>query len=153
MAITAPAREDTYDVTVTVKGAGAAGGDLSLGTFDTMSGGNVEADDSKYRPGGLAAEISLGGLRTVENVTVGRIYDLASDHASIVNLANRVGAAQVIVSKQPLDRSGVKYGSPIVYTGTLVRVGFPDVDSQSSDASMWELEVSTLAPVVGPSPA
>lgn len=139
MAITS--REDQYAVTVTVGG-------VSLGTFDMLSGGEIDSEETKFRPGGMGSEVALGGPVTVSNVTVSRIYSLDADHSvNLSTLKAGVGKADVTISKQPLDVDGNAYGNPVVYRGKLKNVKLPDHDSQSNDPGMLELEVSTDATV------
>lgn len=134
-------RQDTYNVTVRVD-------EVPTGTWDKMSGGMVDSDETKYKPGGLAPEVSLGGSVSVENVTVSRLYDLERDHQGLVRtLIARVGKAKVAVVKQPLDQDGLPFGSPLVYKGTLKSVSPPDPDSESSDAGLLEIEVTTAGTV------
>jgi hypothetical protein len=129
-------RQDQYNVTVTVGGT-------DLGTFDKMSGGAMDSEESKYHPGGMAPQISLGGRTMVDNITVSRLYKLDRDRQLIPALLAGVGKAEVTCNKQSLDINGHSFGSPITYTGILKRVGFPDVDSESNDAALFELEVTT----------
>jgi hypothetical protein len=133
-------RQDQYNVTVTIDGA-------DYGTWDKMGGGEVDSEEKKYKPGGLAPEVSLGGSQTVGNITVSRLYDLARDHGTVKELLGRVGKAVVVVSKQPLDADGNAFGAPIVYRGTLKTCTPPEVDSESSDAAMIELEVTSSGAV------
>jgi hypothetical protein len=136
-----PSREDQYAVTVSVAG-------VSLGTFDKLSGGELDSEETKYRPGGMGAEVALGGPKTVSNVTVSRIYSLDGDHAAnLASLKAAIGKGAVTITKQPLDADGNAYGSPVVYNGILKNVKLPDHDSQSNDPGMLELEVSTNATV------
>lgn len=130
-----PTRTDTYDITVAING-------VRFGTFDKMEGGDVDSDEYTYKPGGMGEPISLGGTRNVENVTVRRLYRLGRDHVQSAFLIDLVGKAEVVVTKQPLDVDGNRYGTPIVYSGTLKRVGFPDHDSESTDPGLFELEVT-----------
>lgn len=113
------------------------------GVWDKMSGGEVDSDESKYNPGGMVDPISLGGKKTVGNVTVSRLYRLGRDHDAAQALINAVGKARMTVSKQPMDIDGLIYGDPIVYNGTLKRCTFPEVDSEGSDGGQIELEMTT----------
>ena len=54
----------------------------------------IDSEEAKYRPGGMAAEISLGGLRTIGNVTVGRYLDSQRDWPLVKWLASRTGMAR-----------------------------------------------------------
>lgn len=132
---TAPTREDTWLVSLSVDGR-------DLEVWDTVSGGEIDSEESKYRPGGMAAEISLGGTRTVGNITLGRNYDFLRDHPLLPWLVSRVGAGRCAIGRQPLDINGVPQGSPTRYTGTLKTVSPPDIDSMSNDPSMVELEIT-----------
>jgi hypothetical protein len=107
-----------------------------------MSGGEIDSDDAKYYPGGMAPPVSLGGRKSVGNVTVSRLYRLARDHDAVQVLIDAAGKASMVVTKQPLDVDGNVYGRPIVYKGTLKRVTPPEVDSESSSAAMIELEMT-----------
>jgi hypothetical protein len=135
-------RADQYNVTVSLDGNG-------LGTWDKMSGGEKDSEESKYRPGGMQATLSLGGYTTVGNVTVSRLFKLDRDYAQLSNLLDRVGRGAVVVTKQSLDTDGNPYGKPTVYTGILKTVTPPEHDSESSDAALIEIEVS-VATVQGP---
>jgi hypothetical protein len=137
----AGSRQDTYSVRVRVNGEGT-------GVWDKMSGGAVDSEETKYRPGGLGDEVSLGGHTTTENVTVTRLYDLDRDHNGLVRkLLNGVGKSKVVVTKQPLDNDGVPFGKPLVYRGILKSCTPPDVDSESTSAGLLAIEVSTAGTV------
>jgi hypothetical protein len=125
-----------YQVTVTIDG-------VDYGVWDTFSGGEVASEEVKYRPGGMAAQVSLGGSTTVENITVSRLYVLERDHVIVHQLMSRVGRADVTINKQPLDVNGAAFGRPLVYTGKLQRVMPPEHDSDSDDPAMIELEIGT----------
>lgn len=130
-----PTRQDTYSVNVRIGGT-------NYGVFDKMTGGEVDSEEFKYKPGAMAPPVSLGGTKTVTNVIVSRLYRLERDHDRAQTLINMTGKASVTISKQPLDVDGNAYGSPIVYTGTLKRVGFPEHDSESNNPGMLEIEVT-----------
>lgn len=140
-------RQDQYNVTVSVDG-------YKQGTFDKMTGGEIDSEELKYKPGAMAPQISLGGSVSVSNINVSRLYDLARDHSGVANqsgavfLRSRVGKGEVTVTKQPLDVNGAPFGSPIVYTGKLKQVKFPDADSEANSAALVELEISS-AGIVG----
>lgn len=117
-------------------------GSTNLGTFSVKTGGQVEAQDTKHRPGGMLPEISLGGVVSVENVTVRKLYD--TEMRSLFHqLASQVGKASATVSYQPLDADGNPSGRPTVYRGKLTRLMPPDADAGSNDAALLELEIST----------
>jgi hypothetical protein len=134
-------RKDQYRLTVSLDGN-------DLGVFDKMSGGEIDSDELKYKPGGMAPEISLGGSVSVGNVTVERLYDLSRDHQTVKGIIARVGKGAVTVNKQPLDVDGNAYGAPIVYQGQLKTCTPPEVDSEANDAATVQLEISS-AGIVG----
>jgi hypothetical protein len=127
-------RQDQYLVTVSVDGIG------NLGVFDTFSGGEVDSDEQKYSPGGMAPPVSLGGAVTMGNVTVQRLYVLERDVPIVHQLLAATGRAGIQVTKQSLDVNRVPYGRPLVYTGILKKTQPPDHDSTSSDPALLELE-------------
>jgi hypothetical protein len=129
-------RLDQYDISVFLDGA-------PLGTFDKMSGGNIDSEEVKYKPGGMAPQISLGGSVTVNNVTVERLFRLDRDPALIPTLKTRVGKGAVTISRQALDIDGNPFGSPIVWSGKLKQLTFPEPDSESNAAGIFQLEVSS----------
>lgn len=133
-------REDQYNVSVVVDG-------VNLGTFDGMTGGEITADSTKFRPGGMGKQKSLGGPVQVENVTVSRNYELERDHNLNPFLIGRIGKGDGTIIKQPLDVDGNAFGKPTVWTGKLQRYALPDHDSESTDAGMLELEFDSVSTV------
>jgi len=133
-------RQDQYAVSMTVDGT-------KFGVFDKLSGGEIDSEETKYKPGGMAPPVSLGGSVEVGNLTISRLYVLNRDHDTIHWLISRVGKGQVVVSRQPLDVDGNAYGRPLVYTGTLKTVTPPEVDSESSDAALVECEITPAGTV------
>lgn len=112
-----------------------------LGVFDTFAGGEIDSDEIRYRPGGMGAPISLGGPVNVNNVTIGRAYDLQIDGALINWLIGRVGKGTITVKKLPLDADGNAFGRPLTYTGKLKQVMPPAHDSNATDVAVIELEM------------
>lgn len=128
-------RQDQYSVTVAVDG-------LDTGVWDTLTGGEMDSEETKYKPGAMSHSVSLGGNQEPGNVTVSRAYDLDRDHSIVKTLLAKAGRAACVVKKQPLDRDAVAFGAPLVYTGVLKAVTPPEHDSESSDAGMLEMEIS-----------
>lgn len=133
-------RRDEYDVTVTVDG-------VSLGTFDTFAGGEIDSEEVLYKPGGMGSRLALGGSQLIGNITLQKIYDIAQVHSLVHWLATRAGKGSVVVNKQPLDVDGNVFGRPLVYTGKLKKVHPPEPDSQATDAAVLELEVTVMGTV------
>lgn len=128
-------REDQLAVTVIVD-------DEPIGIFDKLDGGETTAEETKYKPGGMRPQKSLGGSATTANVTVSRLYEL-EDHDLVRRLRNKVGKVEAVASAQPLDVDGNPFGKPDVYRGKLQRVAPGAHDSESSAARLFELEIST----------
>ena|SRR5437763_15897298 len=133
-------RLDQYDVTVIVDGT-------DLGTFDKFAGGEIDSEETTYKPGGMGQRVSLGGSVNVGNVTVSTLYDLTRIHTLVHWLISRVGKADVVVNKQPLDVDGNVYGRRLTYRGKLKQVHPPEPDSESSDAGLLELEITPTGSV------
>lgn len=138
MSVTDGMRQDQWQNTVTIA-------DEPWGVWDTFGGGEVEQAETKYKPGGMAAEVSLGGTASIGNLTLGRL--LTRDQwPTMRRLMARLAAHEVIetsVARQPLDRQGNPFDEPLIYGGKLQRVTPGDTDSNSSDAQVWEIVVST----------
>lgn len=133
-------RQDQANITVVVDG-------VDLGTFDKFSGGEIDSEETTYLPGAMGPRVALGGTVTIGAVTVSRLYDLARDHGRVHWLISRAGKGAVTINKQPLDVDGNVYGRPLVYTGRLKQVNPPEIDSESSDAALIELEVTPAGTV------
>lgn len=121
------------------------GGPISI--WDGFEGGGVDSEETRYKPGAMQPEISLGGTRTVENITLTRLYDLDRDHLVVKQWMAKCGRATVIIAKQPLDADGNVKGSSLVYTGKLKMVKPPDHDSNSSEAATIQIEVTPAGTV------
>lgn len=129
-------RTDQYSVSVALDGR-------DLGIWDKLTGGDLDSNETKYKPGAMGAGISLGGTQMVPDVVVSRLYVLDRDHAQNPMIRARVGKGRVTVTKQPLDVDGNVYGRPLVYTGRLKTLNFPDADSEGNAAALVALTVGT----------
>jgi hypothetical protein len=133
-------REDQNAVTVSLSYGGAT---RDLGIFDGLTGGEIDSSEKKFNPGGMQGTISLGGKKAVGNVTVKRLYDLIRDHPLMGWIAGGVGRADVTVVKSSMTVDSVAIANPLVYRGKLKTLTPPDHDSESDDAAMWEMEISS----------
>jgi len=130
-----PTRQDTFRVTVFIAG-------INFGVWDKKTGGQVDSEENSYKPGGMVPPVSLGGSKNVDNIVVSRLYRQERDHTAVQRLFGWCGKATMSVHQQPLDMDAQPFGNPIVWRGTLKRVMPPDVDSESNDAAMLELEMT-----------
>ena len=137
----APTREDTWLITFTVDG-------VDFGTWDTWSGGEGDSEESKYSPGGMEPEISLGGRKTIGNITLGRYLDRQRDWPQIKWLYARRGAARVGIKLAPLALDASRGGETLAFGGTLKQVTIPDLDSTGGDAAILEVECTIDGTVV-----
>jgi hypothetical protein len=128
------ARADTWEWSIYVNG-------INMGVFDAKEGGEVDSDQSQYKPGGMNPPYSLGGSRTTGNLTFRRNYRLGRDHPASQRWIDWAGKANVRCVGVLLDHDGNAYGDPITYIGTLKRVTLPTHDSSSNDPSMLEIEI------------
>jgi hypothetical protein len=133
-------RKDQHDVRVSVDG-------VDLATFDKLTGGQIDSSETTYQLGGMGPRVSLGGHVTPGNVTVEVLYDLQRLHPLVHWLISRVGKGAMVVKKQPLDPDGNAYGRPITYSGILKQVIPPEVDSETADAALLGLELTTAGTV------
>ena len=51
-----------------------------LGVWDTWEGAGITAENTKHRRGGMGIQVAVGGVVTIEDLTVGRDYDLLRDN-------------------------------------------------------------------------
>jgi hypothetical protein len=140
VAVANPERQDTWLVTCVLEGK-------DLGIFDKKSGGEVDSDENKYPLGGMLGEISLGGRKTIGELTISRYYDADRDDPLFGFLNAQVGAGVATVGVVPLDFHGNPQGGPVVYSCTLRTFTPPEVDNESQDAAMLELVFTAYAVV------
>lgn len=129
-------RQDQHIIGVTIDGR-------DLGIFDKLTGGDRDSNETKYRPGGGAPQVSLGGSTMTSNIVCTRLYDLDRDHPLVPWLLSRIGKGVAVVSKQPTDGDYAAHGKPLVYRGILKHINFPDADSEANAAAVFDLEIST----------
>lgn len=127
-------RKDQFQVTVKVDGIG------ELGIFDSMTGGEVDSDEQKYRPGAMQSPVSLGGAVTMGNVVCERLCDPDRDWPNMHALMAAAGNAGIEARKQPMDTNKVPFGRPLVYSGKIKTVTPPEHDSTSSDPATLVIE-------------
>lgn len=128
--------------------AKVGGKTIDLGIFDTLSGGDVSFNETKYTPGGMQPQISIGGTKTVNNITLGKILDQGRpDWGWIQMFMQLVEEADCTITRQPLGTDGRPFGSPLVYTGKLIGIAPGDTDSNAEGAQIWQVTVSTNATV------
>jgi hypothetical protein len=128
-------------ITLTVDGE-------DYGVWDKLSGGEVDSETLKYKPGGMGNAITLGGSTEVGDVTLSRLFQVGRDTETIHRLIGRVGKGDAVVARQVLDPDGHVWGAGgLVYAGKVKTVTPPEIDSESSDAALVEVVVSPTGTV------
>lgn len=133
-------RTNQQVVTLSLKDP-ATGEVRNLGEWDKFEGGGVDSEETVYTAS-RGRRVSLGGTVSVENVTLSRNYELARDHAQVGWLLALVGRGEGTIAKAPTDQAFevVATVGALGYIGTLKRCTPPEVDSESDDPAMIELE-------------
>lgn len=131
-------RQNQHLVSLTIEDP-ATGERRQLGEWDKLEGGGLDSEESVYRAAG-GRRVSLGGSTTPDNVTLSRLYDVVRDHAQVGWLLAMVGRGRCSIAKVPTDAAFAAAGSALTYEGTLKRCTPPEVDSESDDPGLIELE-------------
>lgn len=114
---------------------------VSVGEWDSMTGGATTAESTKHTVRGVR-RVALGGPRDTEDVTLARPFVRGRDHDLARQLRTLAGLAEVTISRQPLDPDGRPFGRPELYTGVLRSVTYPDYSAEGNDVAMLELTVT-----------
>ena len=133
-------REDQFRIHVQVDGVNYP----EVTSWSTMTGGDIDSEDTKVRPGGMLPQISLGGPTTRSDVVVERLYSTGL-HPYLVQLENVAGRAAMRVSATPLDANGNPDGGTVTYHGLLKTVKSPDKNANGQAAAFLTLTMSCQA--------
>jgi hypothetical protein len=108
----------------------------------SYEGGELEADDSKTRPGGMGDEVSIGGPASREDIelTIQLTDTVIGWHKTLENKVREDAPVEVGITY--LNRLKQPVGSTFTRTGTLKKAALPNADSGSSDASMYSIVMS-----------
>lgn len=128
-------RKDKLRTTLTVDGR-------DCGVVAARTGGGVDSDETKYRAGAGQKKKSYGGQRDPQNVTLTGVEELEM-RGLIDWLMTRAGEGRATVVEQPLGPDNNAWGPPRVWTGTVKAVRGGESDSNSSDVTEFEIEIST----------
>lgn len=127
-------RQDQAAISVTVTGVALP----FIKSWTMLEGGDVEAEDTKTRPGGMLPQVNLGGPSSRSDCTVTRNYSAAL-HPYIVQLENVAGRAAMKVAYTILDANGVPSGPTVTMTGILKTVTRPNFDANATGAAFLSL--------------
>jgi hypothetical protein len=128
-----PTRADTWIVSLNLNG-------VDEGIWDQKDGGEADSEELKYPPGGMVDEISMGGRRTLGNITISRYCDWARDWPKVPTWMQWAGGVRGTIGQQPGDIYKNPQGKPLVWGGTLKRVLPPEPDSTGTDEARIEME-------------
>lgn len=106
----------------------------------TVEGGDLEADGSKTRPGGMGKKVALGGPADRNDLTVTTQF---TDAIAVLHpgLEAKVGIGRAKVAVSWLNADRTPNGSGLTRVGVLNSAKAPDSDSDSGDAGMYEIVV------------
>ena len=118
--------------------------------FATFSGGRSSADVTKVWSGGSLIPDLLSAPTEVENITLSKPWDPATDSALLIALRDKVGELVTSVTVTDTDRDLAPSTTSRTFNECLlVGVTEPEVDAASGDAASWEIEfaVKSIAAV------
>jgi hypothetical protein len=111
------------------------------GAWKSIEGGDLEADDSKTRPGGMGREVALGGPASRNDLTVATQFtDIVTTW--VADFEKQVGVGVIKVSLAWLKPDRTPWPTTYTRIGVLKGSSVPDTDSESSDAGMFTIVVS-----------
>jgi hypothetical protein len=124
------------------------------GLWNTLEGGSITATSVKGELPSRAGTLSFGGKAQMQNITLRRYFFPDRDESASTLLYKACGSAQASVIRRSTDR----FGNPITkgqkWSGTLIDVAMPGVDSDSQDKAMIQIIIETEgALAVAPPPA
>jgi hypothetical protein len=105
--------------------------------WDTFAGGTVTVDGQTYQPGMFGPSLPVGGLRTIEDITVTRKWD-PTLLGYYMDLHNAAGFTTGTVTYQPRMKGGISY-KPFTYNCVLANVTRPDSTLNSADIQFMTL--------------
>lgn len=131
---------DQFLVTASIGTAGQPGF-VDLGQWAGHTGGDINSTINDHFFGGMQPAVPAGSRRTMDVVQLRRPFAYG-DGGLIINLAPRVGRAQVRCAMQPLDADGHPFGAGFVETGLLQDLIRPEHDAASEgDGTPWGINI------------
>ena len=118
------------------------------GNWATLEGGEEEFDSSEYTDPGDRRRKSVRGPLMVSNITLTKPYNPEQDRPLLEfweEYRDNDSPQDITVTAQSItrDRERSQYGLPRTYVGCqIVRFVDPEVDIDSSDAAMIEVELT-----------
>lgn len=135
-------REDQAQITVALDGVPKRPAISAVGSWATYSGGELEADDSKTRPGGMGREESAGGPSSRGDVTLTtQLTDLDWHFINEFEARNGTGQVDIGVTRMTPEKT-VDPTKSFGRTGTLKSVATPDFDVNGNEVTFLSIVVS-----------
>lgn len=135
MSTSASQRHFKVSVTVTYNGETRFADQI----FDTWEGGNISADATKYRRGGMGIQIVSTGPPEIDDITCSRDYDWVRDDKFAHWLSDAVGKGIITINKVVTDDNGATVGVEHIARGKFVGYQHPEHDSNSGDMAIVSL--------------
>lgn len=134
------ARENQFRWTLTVDGR-------NCGVWAETDDHAKDSEEAKTRPGAGEAEESLGGVTSYDNLNMTARWDRLLHPDLERFLDSRVGRGVAVATRQALDRDNMPFGAPLVHSGTLKKLVRPGSNSDGSDASNLQVELTIVSVV------
>lgn len=113
---------------------------VSMGEFEKRSGGDVSAEVTKRRPGGMKAEKFYPGQATAADVVVERVYEAERDFDWVKLAEARCGRGVLAVTEQLNDDNGVPIAGKLkTWKGILNHVEPSEADANQTDPRTFAL--------------
>lgn len=122
-------------ITVAVNG-------ITIGVFNTYTGGDIAAPATKFRSGGQFFEQSYTTLPKFSDISVARVLTLNVDWEVIRGLIPLAGRVPASVTLQPLDAELNAYGNARTATGLFLGIKGIRIDSNSEAIQDWSIDIS-----------
>lgn len=119
-------RSDSFRIKAGVTGVNPP----PIKSWQSMSGGDLSAEDTKTRPGGIEPQRSLGGPTTRSDCTVTRLHGTGI-HPYIVQWEQAINQS-MWVSYTPLDANSNPQGATITLHGYLKSVTQSEMDADNA---------------------
>jgi hypothetical protein len=127
-------RADMAKITVSVDSQ-QVGPDM----WATFSGGGLDTDDQKTRPGGMQNQVAIGGPTSRDDITVTTQFtDAVASVAKALELRTGRGSLSVTITYMDMDGNPIA-GHAFTRTGVLKTVKIPDVDVNTGDVAFLEV--------------
>jgi len=124
--------EDRLLVTMTLAG-------IDTGTWDTLTGREMDSEGDMYRPGVGQTQRANGGPKTFSDITVTRTYDATVDAPLVRALRTKGSCAGGSLTESELDCDYNAFGEQTTWPVRLKGIKTPDLDIDSGNRKKLEI--------------